>query len=279
MNVGFIGIGSMGSLLVDAFIGSGALKPSQITVSNRTFAKAICLADRHPGLKAVSSNREAVIDQDIVFLCIKPVEFKSVLDAIRDHLLPNQLVISITSPVLLEQLEDALPCKIAKVIPSITNFMCSGVSLCMYGSRMTDADIVKLNGLLAYISEPLQIDEAHTRIVSDLSSVGPAIMACLLQRFIDAAAEETGLPREQARLIASEMLLGTGQLLTTGGMSPEELQARVVVPGGITAQALALLNRELDNVFNRVIMATHAKYREDLEKVADILYGKEVNGP
>ncbi|QHW30482.1 late competence protein ComER [Paenibacillus rhizovicinus] len=279
MNVGFIGIGSMGSLLIDAFIGSGALKPSQITASNRTFGKAACLADRHPGLQAVPLNRDAVIDQDVIFLCVKPHEYKTVLDGIREYVQPNQLVISITSPVLLKQLEDSLPCKIAKVIPSITNYMCSGATLCMYGSRMTDADIIRLNGLLSYISEPLQIDEAHTRVVSDLSSVGPAIMACLLQRFIDAAYEETGIPREQARLIASEMLLGTGQLLTGGAMSPEELQARVVVPGGITAQALALLNRELDGVFNGVIRATHAKYHEDLERVSDALYGKEVNGP
>ncbi|MBP3966154.1 late competence protein ComER [Paenibacillus lignilyticus] len=279
MNVGFIGIGSMGSLLIDTFIGSGALKPSQITASNRTLAKAICLADRHPGLQAVPSNRDAVIDQDLVFLCIKPMEFKNVIDQIRDVIQPQQIVISITSPVMIEQLEESLPCKVAKVIPSITNYMCSGVSLCMYGNRMTDADKNRLNHLLSYISEPMPISEQHTRIVSDLSSCGPAIMSYLLQRFIDAAAEETNIPREEARIVASEMLLGTGQLLTAGGMSPEELQRRVAVPGGITAQALALLNRELDGVFNRLIRATHAKYNEDLERVKVSLYGKEVNGP
>ncbi|SDW89761.1 late competence protein ComER [Paenibacillus sp. CF384] len=279
MNVGFIGIGSMGSLLIDTFIGSGALKPSQITASNRTLAKAICLADRHPGLQAVPSNRDAVIDQDLIFLCIKPMEFKKVIDQIRDVILPQQIVISITSPVMIEQLEESLPCKIAKVIPSITNYMCSGVSLCMFGDRMTDADKNRLNHLLSYISEPMPVSEQHTRIVSDLSSCGPAIMSYLLQRFIDAAVEETNIPREEARIVASEMLLGTGQLLTAGGMSPEELQRRVSVPGGITAQALALLNREMDGVFNRLIRATHAKYNEDLERVKVSLYGKEVNGP
>ncbi|RAP76756.1 late competence protein ComER [Paenibacillus montanisoli] len=279
MNVGFIGIGSMGSLLIDTFIGSGALKPSQITASNRTFSKALCLADRHPGLQAVPSNRDAVINQDLVFLCIKPMEFKTVIDQIRDVVQPQQLIISITSPVMIEQLEESLPCKIAKVIPSITNYMCSGVSLCMYGDRMTDADKIRLTGLLSYISEPLPIDEQHTRVVSDLSSCGPAIMAYLLQRFIDAAVEETGIPHEQARIVASEMLLGTGQLLTAGGMTPEELQNRVAVPGGITAQALALLNHELDGIFNRLIRTTHTKYREDLDRVKVSLYGKEVNGP
>ena len=36
MKVGFIGTGSMGSLLIDAFIQSGALLPEQIRVSNRS---------------------------------------------------------------------------------------------------------------------------------------------------------------------------------------------------------------------------------------------------
>ena len=61
-------------------------------------------------------------------------------------------------------------------------------------------------------------------------------MACLLQRFVDAAVEETGIPREEALRVASEMFYGTGQLLTKGGMTPEALQARVAVPGGITAK-------------------------------------------
>jgi competence protein ComER len=278
MNVGFIGIGSMGSLLIDSFIGSGALKPKQITASNRTFAKAEKLADRHPGLLAVPLNYQAAIGRDIIFLCVKPLEYKRVIEELRDVLKPEQLVVSITSPVMLSQLEDCLPCKIAKVIPSITNYVCCGSTLCMYGKRMNEDDKARLNGLLSYISSPLMIDERHTRIVSDLSSCGPAFMAFVLQRFIDAAVEETGIPREEAVVIASTMLYGTGQLLTEGGMEPEQLQARVAVPGGITAKALALLEKELDGVFNAVIRATHAKYNEDLERVTLSLYGKEVNG-
>ena len=119
----------------------------------------------------------------------------------------------------------------------------------------------------------------HTRIVSDLSSCGPAFMACLLQRFVDAAVEETGIPREEARRVASEMFYGTGQLLTKGGMTPEELQARVAVPGGITAKALALLSSELDGVFNASYVRLMPNIRRIWSVYPNRLYGKEVNGP
>ncbi|GGD71783.1 late competence protein ComER [Paenibacillus nasutitermitis] len=279
MKVGFIGIGSMGSLLIDSLVGSGALEPSNITASNRTFAKAEKLAMQHPGLHAVQHNSDAVIGQDIIFLCIKPLEFKPVLEEISGIVREDQIIVSITSPVMIKQLEELLPCKIAKVIPSITNYVCCGATLCMFGNRLNESDMSRLKRLFSAISTPLIIDEKHTRIVSDISSCGPAFMAYVLQCFIDAAVQETGISREEAVVVASAMLLGTGQLLTDGGMSPEALQARVSVPGGITAQALALLEQELSGVFNAVIQTTHAKYEEDLERVALSLNGKEVNGP
>jgi competence protein ComER len=267
MDVGFIGTGSMGSILIESLIRSGALKPEHIIAANRTAGKVTLLADKYPGLRVARSNIEVILDSDLVFLCVKPVEYKRVIDEIRKVTLPSQILVSITSPVLIKHLEDQLNCKIAKVIPSITNFMLSGATLCMYGERMTDEDKRTVEELLGAMSEPIRISEMHTRVTSDISSCGPAFFALLVQKFIDAAVAETGIPYEQATKLASHMLLGTGGLLTDGGFTPETLQQRVAVPGGITAEGLRLMEHELDGMFNRLIRITHAKYEEDLEKV------------
>ncbi|ASS66079.1 MULTISPECIES: late competence protein ComER [unclassified Paenibacillus] len=279
MKIGFIGTGSMGSLLVDSFIRSGAVEASDVVVANRTFHKAERLAAQHPGVAAVPSSREAAQRSDCLFLCVKPSEFKSVLQEIQPSVRSDQVVVSITSAVLISHLEDQLPCRIAKIIPSITNGVLSGASLCMFGSRMTVADCCYLEGILSRISEPLLIDEQYTRIVSDLSSCGPAFISFLLQRLIDAAVEMTGIDPDEAVAISSAMLLGTGKLLTEGGMTPDELIRRVSVPGGITQQGLQLLRQETDGMFQKLIRITHDKFREDLEKVEASLYGEEVNGP
>ncbi|MEK3881655.1 late competence protein ComER [Paenibacillus sp. PL2-23] len=278
MNVGFIGTGSMGTLLIEAFLASGALSPAEIAVSNRTYAKAQALADRYPGMRAEYTNAATACGSDILFLCVKPHEFIDVVEDIKPAIRPEQIVVSITSPVLVSHLEGELPCKIAKIIPSITNRVWSGVSLCIYGDSMEEKDKKRLESLFTHISEPLRIAEGYTRVVSDLSSCGPAFMAFLLQQFIDAAVEETGIPRSQAVKVASNMLLGTGLLLTEGRMTPEEIQQRVAVPGGITAKALQLLSRDTDGVFNALIRTTHDKYKEDLIKVTTAFYGEEVNG-
>ncbi|WFB60377.1 late competence protein ComER [Paenibacillus sp. BR1-192] len=278
MKVGFIGTGSMGSLLIDAFIQSGALLPEQIRVSNRSPEKPLQLAKRHPGLTVCSCNTETASHSDLLFLCIKPLEFKAVIGEIKDRLEARQIAISITSPVQLIHLESSLPCKVAKIIPSITNITGGGASLCMYGSRIKEEDRQLIESLLSYISRPLKILESHTRITSDFSSCGPAFLSLFMEKWIDAAVEMTGIDRRSLNALAGEMLLGTGKLLTEEGFSPEELQKRVAVPGGITAQALALLESNLNGLFYQLIQTTHDKYEEDLAKL-DAAFGFTINRP
>ncbi|EPY08924.1 competence protein [Paenibacillus sp. E194] len=279
MKVGFIGTGSMGSTIIEALIQSGALEPSQLIASNRTRNKVQQLAAQYPGLQLASSNVETVQESDIVFLCVKPSEFKAVLNEIAQYVKPSLIVVSITSPVLISHLERQLSCKIAKIIPSVTNYVWSGASLCMYGSRIQTEDRLLLEQLMMSISRPVQVSEQYTRITSDISSCGPAFIAFFVQKWIEAAVEVTGIERNEAERLASEMLLGTGKLLTEGGFSLEHLRQRVAVPGGITAEALRLLDGELDGVFQQLIQVTHAKYEEDLHKVESQLFGEELNRP
>ncbi|MEI7027438.1 late competence protein ComER [Paenibacillus sp. y28] len=269
MKVGFIGTGSMGTILIESFLRSGALEPGEIMASNRTFAKAERLAALYPGLEATRSNASIAEECDLILLCIKPLEFKSVLDEIGPRLVAKQTLISITSPVLVHVLESQTPCKVAKIIPSITNQVLSGVSLCVFGTRIHEGDRRRLEQLFSFISKPVEIREQYTRVSSDISSCGPAFLAFFLQKFAEAAAEETGLSRETAMQLVTEMALGTGLLLTSGNMSPETLQQRVSVPGGITAEGLKLLESELDHVFSKLIQVTHAKYEEDLQRLAE----------
>lgn len=267
MKVGFIGTGSMGSILIEAFVQSGALPPHAITISNRTESKARILQDRYNGLNVARLNSDTVAESDIVFICVKPLEFKSVIDEISSTVTPEHIVVSITSPVFVHHLEQQLHCKIAKVIPSITNTVCSGASLCTFGSRMNSEDRDMLEGLLSFISMPLMVDEQFTRVTSDLSSCGPAFICYFLEKFIEAAVQETGITEDEATLLASHMLLGTGKLLTSGQFTPASLQQRVTVPSGITAEGLRLMSGHLDGMFNQLIRATHAKYEDDIAKL------------
>lgn len=279
MNVGFIGTGSMGSILIGAFIKSGALKPEQIIAGNRTIRKVERLAETYPGIRIARSNKEIAGECKLIFLCVKPAEFKPVVEEIRSVVSSSDIVISITSPVLISQLEENLPCKIAKIIPSITNDQLSGASLYTYGERITPEDELIVASLFEQISTMRHVPERYTRVASDISSCGPAFVAFFIQKFIDAAIEETGITEELATNLACDMLGGTGKLLSSGNFTPVSLQERVSVPGGITAKALQFMAEELDGMFNQLIRTTHAKYEEDLMKVEAIFQQPKVDQP
>lgn len=276
MKLGFIGTGSMGSLLIDALLSSKAVRSEQIWANNRTRCKVEQLQERHPKLNAADTNLEVALKCDVIFLCIKPKEYREVIDNIRNALLPDQIIVSITSPVLVRHLEELLPCKIAKVIPSITNFAGNGPSLCIFGKRMTEQDQDQIERLLGHISCPIHIPEEFTRVSSDITSCGPAFLCYFVQQFIEAAHEETGMDKDEATRLASEMVLGTGKLLTSGGFTPETLQERVRVPGGITAEGLHLMSDEMNGLFNRLIRTTHKKYHHELDKVEAMFYSTRI---
>ncbi|WP_410514391.1 late competence protein ComER [Paenibacillus sp. BR2-3] len=274
MKVGFIGTGSMGSLLIEAFLSSGALQPQDVLASNRSTLRLVQLEQRHPGIQVCGSNRDTASRSDIVFLCVKPLEFKALTDEIGPCLHSDQIVVSITSPVQLYHLESSLPAKIAKVIPSITHRIKGGASLCVFGDRLNNEDRRSLLNLLSFIGMPVEIRENHTRIASDFSSCGPAFLSYFIEVWIGAAIEATGIDEALISTLAGEMLLGTGKLLTEGNFTPQELQERVAVPGGITAEALNHLRCSLEGVFERLITTTHNKYDEDVSKL-DLLFGRD----
>ncbi|MCG0314568.1 MAG: late competence protein ComER [Calditerricola sp.] len=267
MNVGFIGTGSMGSLLVEAFLVSGRLRPEQVWVTNRTLAKAYALSERFPGVRVAPNAEQVAHTCDRMFVCVKPLEYSDVLDCIANCLRPEQWLISITSPVSVADLEALLHAKVAKVIPSITNGALSGALLVVRGSRFSDADHRELLDWLHAIGHPVEIDERWTRIASDLSSCGPAFLSFLLQEMAEAATRETGLPKPLATELVTEMAIGFGRLLATGTFTLEALRQRVCVPGGVTGAGLAVLEAETRGTFDRLYRRTRQKFEEDVEQV------------
>lgn len=120
---------------------------------------------------------------------------------------------------------------------------------------------------MSSISVPHSLRESETRIASDLSSCGPAFIAYILQIWTETAAKLTGISLTEAHRLGSEMLLGTGKLLTEGGLTVEALRKRVAVPGGVTAEGIAVLQDDLQRLFASLIQTTHRKNDEDISKL------------
>jgi competence protein ComER len=267
MQVGIIGTGNMGRILVEALIDSEAILPSSMVITNRTKQKAIVLKDKYNHLRVGDNAAEVASQSDLVFICVKPHDVYKILDEIIPYLTPEKCIISITSPINTSQIETKVECSVVRAIPSITNRALAGVSLLTYGENCSEIWKTSVANLFTKISVPITIDEKITRVASDIVSCGPAFFSYLLQRFILAAAKETEIDVETANVMASEMIVGLGELLKQGHYTLPSLQEKVCVKGGITGEGIKILENELGDVFEHLFQATHQKFHDELQKV------------
>jgi len=259
----------MGRILAEALIDGNAVSPSSMIVTNRTLMKAAELKKAYPGI-TVESSAVAVAEQaDAIFVCVKPHDVYPLLQELKQSLTNDKCIISITSPISVDQLESTVTCSVARAIPSITNRALAGVSLITYGKRCSDEWKEQLNSLLHSISKPVEINPNITRVASDIVSCGPAFFSYLTQQFILAAVKKTEIDYETATKLTSEMLIGLGELLNKEFYTLPTLQEKVCVKGGITGEGIKILESELGAIFEQLFEATHGKFEDDLNKTRD----------
>ncbi len=264
LNIGIIGTGSMGNILIDAFLETRAVKPSCLTIINRTPAKAYHIKEKYPSICIAKTVQEVIERSELVFICVKPLDIYPILKQHTAYLTDEKCLISITSPISASQLEKVVSCHVARIIPSITNRAFSGASLFTFGKNCSEEWKEQLLNLFKNISTPIIIEEDITRVSSDIASCGPAFFSYLLQAFIDAAVEQTKITHEEATTLASEMVIGMGKLLEKEIFTLPTLQEKVCVKGGVTGEGIQILKEHGGDMFHKLFERTHKKYAEDL---------------
>lgn len=258
----------MGKILIEAFIESHAISPSCLTITNRTREKAMKIKEHYPDIVVSDDPLEVVNRSELLIICVKPLEIHPLLTMLSPHISKEKGIISITSPIKVSQLESLVDCSVARVIPSITNRALSGVSLLTFGENCHHSFKQRVENLFNQISTPMPIHDDITRISSDIVSCGPAFFSYLLQRFVQAAGNETMITNDEANQMASQMIIGLGKLLESGLYTLPTLQEKVCVKGGITGEGIQILEQELGDVFEHLFQTTHKKYDEDIEKIS-----------
>ncbi|MDP4083442.1 MAG: late competence protein ComER [Bacillota bacterium] len=269
MKIGIIGTGNMGRILVEALIDGNAISPSSMMIINRTKSKALQLKDKYKEIRIGDSAGEIAAESDLLFICVKPFDVYSVLQEIKPHLTENQCIISITSPISTDKIEVNIPCSVVRAIPSITNRALAGVSLLTIGEMCSTIWKEKVEELFTKFSVPVHIEDKFTRVASDIVSCGPAFFSYLLEQFIQAAVKVSGMEEKMATKLATEMIIGLGELIKQGHYTLSTLTEKVCVKGGITGEGIIVLENELGDVFEHLFQATNMKFIEDLEKIED----------
>ncbi|MDG5786518.1 late competence protein ComER [Evansella sp. AB-P1] len=261
--IGFIGTGSMGKILIESFLDASAITPNNVTITNRTIEKAFDLATSYEGIHVVKDAKAVIQQSDWIFLCVKPLQMIPLLEEVKDTLSEDKTIISITSPILVDELEKITNLSVVRFIPSIVNRALNGPSLVTFGKKFSNEEKEELLSFFKFISRPEIIGDDITRVASDIGCCGPAFVTFLIEEMIDAAVKETNITKEEATNIMESMLIGYGELLKKKVFTLESLREKVTVPGGVTGIGLNVLRNEVEDQFNLLFQKTHEKFDED----------------
>ena len=259
MKVGIIGYGSMGKMLAGKFSASGKLENGSILVSNRTREKLSALPD---GARACSSNSELAARADIIFLCVKPGDLKGIMEEIEPVRKQGSMLVSLNGSISFATLERIAHGKLAKVIPSVTAEINRSQTLVCCNRHVEEKDKARLEDLLAWIGEVIELPEHEMGMGSELVSCMPGFIASMLDVICQAAEKHTEIPPGQVIQMVLKAMTATGELMLEDHASFEEIVARVATKGGITEEGTRVIYEQFPAVADQVFEKTLEKRRQ-----------------
>ena len=254
-SIGVIGAGSMGSALAAGFAGAG--RPVGAHDAVCAISEAAAATD---GVANVPIEEAA--SRALVCVAVKPQDADVALGAVREHLGPETVVLSVMAGWTLDRLEEALPgVPLVRTMPNLA--IRHGAGLIARATRGLSGDREKvLDDLLAPLGTAVALPEELFSVATALAGSGPGFVALVAEAFEEGAVA-AGMSPETARRMVPAVLAGTAALLK-GGQDPAELRRRVSSPGGTTLAGLEVLERGEVRAHIRDAVAAAAARAEEL---------------
>jgi len=242
--IGMIGTGNMGKALIDGLIASGTAKAENITCSDTSEQQLADVREKY-GVETTMDNIAAVKAADIVIYAIKPQIMASVLKETADFLDKNKLIISIAAGVPMAAIESLLnkELRLIRVMPNVAVAVKEGATAIAAGGNATQEDIQLAMAIFDSVGKSIFVKENYLMdAITGLSGSGPAYIFMIVDALADAGVK-MGISRKDARVLASQTVLGAAKLLLETKAHPGELKDSVTSPGGTAIAGLHTLEK------------------------------------
>jgi pyrroline-5-carboxylate reductase len=235
--IAIIGGGNLGSAIAEGLIKSRFIPSAEITITRRNLEPLLPL--KNLGVRVTTDNREAILNNNVIIVALKPYNVVEILEGLKEHFDPSRhVVISVVTGILLEDLSaivgSGIP--IFRAMPNTAIAIQESVTcLCHKGGTPEHIDYV--TSLFNQLGVSITIDE---RLMDAATVLGACGIAYAL-RFIRASTQggiEIGFDARTANLIAAQTVKGAAELLLKLNRHPEEEIDKVTTPKGCTIVGL-----------------------------------------
>ena len=244
MKFGFIGSGNMGGALATAV--SKAINPADVLISDMNRQKAEDLAAKIGA--TVVTTEELVAQADFIFLGVKPQYLENLSNEIKPYIEKRKNRFVLVSMIAGTSIADIknytrMDAPVIRIAPNTPVAIGEGIVLYTGSFEVTDEEKEAFVNGLSEAGLVTEIPENLHAIGLTLGGCGPAFVDLFVEALADGAVA-SGLPRNQALAIASQMVVGSAKLLLESGKHPGELKDAVCSPGGTTIQGVRVLEQK-----------------------------------
>ncbi len=238
-DIGFIGLGKMGTALALAIIEKKSQSNHSIFVydPHLEISKKEFLKSKYPNFIFCEEVTQVEEGAEYIFICVKPQDASLALKACKGE----KKYISIVAGLNIESLASLLKTKrenVSRVMPNLAVEIQQSVNaVYCEGKELRDWTLEAFS-FVGYTFALRLENDLHA--ITAQSGSGPAIVCAFVQGMAEGGVIN-GLGYEQALKITIEMMKGTLALLEEKALTPTQLRNQVASPGGTTIFALEKL--------------------------------------
>lgn len=263
MKIAIIGAGNMGGAIASRLLESGVFRKRNVLVTGRKGELLHALETR--GAVVESGNNAAIARSNIVLLAVKPGDMESVCTEIAKttHVSKynGQLVISIAAGITIAELKGYFGSHVIRAMPNIGASVGEGFTAIAADARVGRHERRLAQIIFGAIGRYAFVEEDRINVLTAISGSGPAFIF-RLAGVLEEIGRAHGLERSLARLVAAQMLVGSGRVLQCG-VDIESLVRGVASPGGTTEAGLQEAERlGLEHAFREAILKANGRARE-----------------
>ena len=220
------------------------------------------------GVVATDDVAETVKACKVLIIAVKPQDFDALLDSVKNLLTEKHLVISIAAGKTLSALKKAAGAKprFVRVMPNLALMVREGMSVYCPAKNAKAADKKLVAQIFGGAGAVLELSEKHFDAVTALSGSGPAFFTYVMQAMIEGGIA-LGLPKDAARLLAEQTMVGTGIYLQDTGCDIAGFIKAVSSAKGTTAAGMAVLEKSAVKTALAKTLAAAAKRSAELSRV------------
>jgi len=258
----FIGIGNMGSSIIDFIISKNLWKKDKLILCDYEYNK-LNKYKNIEDLCLIEDASEAVCHSKNIVIAVKPQDAPCLFEQIKSKITPESLIISIMAGVKINVIQKYTGCKaVIRCMPNLPVKLGKGVIGWSCSNEVDEKRKKFFSYFCRYFGKALYFaDEASLDAITALSGSGPMYVALFTQSLIKAG-ELIGLNENEAKIAAIQTLIGSALMLEQLSMPTELLIQKITSKGGTTEQASKIFHEyDFANIIIKAVQAAYSKAR------------------